>query len=361
MYHLTIVTSCAASESSTFRRPSLRHFDSPFRRLQSPTLYHPTSTIMSAVRPDKRRRLDRTPAACDLCKSRKVKCDGLQPCSYCKRKDHSDSCTFSGPKSRQAKSSTNTPANRSEHAVGTPIERRYTDPEHSAHRSDNPEPSTSPTLSRTDQQDTAVPLEARLLRDAQGKVIFIGDCAPLSFLQTVRHLIATDGDVLPVHATRDSFIEAVQPESTGDLTRSPPPVHLGELDDLLGEYYSATSGLVDLCERDRLHEDVNRWAAGFPTCPTDIVSAVYYLILAIGCQENDDTKAEAWFNHAKKTLMANLTSSMHLSTVQGFTLLAVYLLRAFQPNGAYLHFCMYVLTLKVTHHASGALLTFIKP
>jgi short-subunit dehydrogenase involved in D-alanine esterification of teichoic acids len=67
--------------------------------------------------------------------------------------------------------------------------------------------------------------------------------------------------------------------------------------------------------------------------------AVNYLVLAIGMQESNETKAEAWFNHAKNSLVTNLTASMHLTTVQGFALVAVYLLRAFQPNAAYLYFC----------------------
>jgi hypothetical protein len=87
-------------------------------------------------------------------------------------------------------------------------------------------PSVSPTLSRGDHRDTAVPLEARLLRDAQGKVIFIGDCAPISFLQTVRHLIATGAEALPLQASRDSFVEAVQPEPANDPNRELPVVHI---------------------------------------------------------------------------------------------------------------------------------------
>jgi hypothetical protein len=63
-------------------------------------------------------------------------------------------------------------------------------------------------VSKDGQEDTAVPLEGRILRDAQGQVIFIGDCAPLSFLQTVRHLIASevDAEEFPVQASRDSII-----------------------------------------------------------------------------------------------------------------------------------------------------------
>jgi uncharacterized Zn finger protein (UPF0148 family) len=303
---------------------------------------------METVQSLKRRRTDRTAAACDLCKSRKVKCDGELPCSYCQRKNRKDTCTFSGPKSRGAKSSQNTPANHNGDANETPSqpprERRYTDPEPTlrseAHADDFGGPSASPTLSRGDHRDTAVPLEARLLRDAQGKVIFIGDCAPISFLQTVRHLIATGAEALPLQASRDSFVEAVQPEPANEPNRSLPVVHTSDVDGLLREYHVATSGLVDLFEREQLTEDIKKWTAGFATRSNDSVPAVNYLVCAIGTQESNEVKAEAWFTHAKNSLMTNLTASMHLATVQGFALVAVYLLRAFQPNGAYLYFCM---------------------
>ncbi|GAB7333063.1 hypothetical protein MBLNU13_g04746t1 [Cladosporium sp. NU13] len=302
---------------------------------------------MDGARPEKRRRrLDRTSAACDLCKSRKVKCDGVLPCSYCKRKGQSDSCTFSGPKTRGAKSTTNTPANRDNdvnETVPQARERRYTDPEptlRSETHADNSGPSASPTLSRGDHRDTAVPLEARLLRDAQGKVIFIGDCAPISFLQTVRHLIATEEDAFPVQASRDSFVEAAQPVSTAQAERLIPTVHPNDVDTLFRQYRVATSGLVDLFEREHLADEARKWAAGVAMHSTEATSATNCLIFAIGTQENNETKAEAWFNHAKNMLVANLTASMHLATVQGFALVAVYLLRAFQPNGAYLYFSL---------------------
>lgn len=300
---------------------------------------------MDGARPEKRRRLDRTPAACDLCKSRKVKCDGARPCSYCTRKDQSDSCTFSGPKPRGAKSTTNTPANRGNDASETlppARERRYTDPEPtlcSETHADNSGPSASPTLSRGDHRDTAVPLEARLLRDAQGKVIFIGDCAPISFLQTVRHLVATEEDMFPVQASRDSFIEAAQPVIANNTERATPAAHPSDVDTLLQQYRVATSGLVDLFERDHHADEIRKWAAGMATRSAEGAPAVNYLVLAIGLQESNETKAEAWFNHAKNSLVTNLTASMHLTTVQGFALVAVYLLRAFQPNAAYLYFC----------------------
>lgn len=77
------------------------------------------------------------------------------------------------------------------------------------------------------------------------------------------------------------------------------------------------------------------------TTQSDITSAPYYLVLAIGVQEKDEAKAEAWFKHARDDLLINMCGSMNVATVQGFALVALYMLRAFQPNGAYLYFCMF--------------------
>lgn len=59
--------------------------------------------------PEKRRRVDRVPAACDLCKKRKVKCDGEQPCAYCQRKGRAETCIFTAPKVRGVRSAGDTP------------------------------------------------------------------------------------------------------------------------------------------------------------------------------------------------------------------------------------------------------------
>ncbi len=100
------------------------------------------------------------------------------------------------------------------------------------------------------------------MRDAQGKVIFIGDCAPLSFLQTVRHLIASavDADALPAQSSRDSIIEVARPGSADHqqlLT-----VSLHEVQPLIEQYTVAVSGLVNLFEHDELVSEISSWATG---------------------------------------------------------------------------------------------------
>jgi hypothetical protein len=183
-------------------------------------------------------------------------------------------------------------------------------------------------------------LEGRILRDAQGKVIFIGDCAPLSFLQTVRYLISSevDSEAFAIQASRDSMIEVARPEVPLGQ-RQPSPVNLEEIQTLVEEYKAATSGLVDLFEYEELLKEITDWALNHTTHSDDPAAAVFFLVLAIGAQEHDEDKAEAWFDYARDLLLKNMCNSMNVATVQGFTLVAIFMLRAFQPNGAYLYFC----------------------
>ncbi|KAM3417210.1 hypothetical protein BST61_g5470 [Cercospora zeina] len=305
--------------------------------------------------PEKRRRAVRVNAACDLCKTRKVKCNGELPCSYCKRKNRAATCVFSPPKQRSHPTSTTSAGDTPLPNVSTDgqIERpgnacpRRTHSDGGGPReSENPGiagfgASLSPAHSRDDQHDdTVVPLEGRILRDAQGKVIFIGDCAPLSFLQTVRHLIASevDAEELSVAASRDSMIEVARPRSLDQ--QSSMSISLRDVEDLSKQYAEAVSGLADLFDHEQLFRDLKTWVGGFTSHQNDATSAAYYLVLAIGAQESHDGKAESWFAHAQDILLRHLTSSMNVSTVQGFALIAIYMLRAFQPNGAYLYFSL---------------------
>lgn len=198
----------------------------------------------------------------------------------------------------------------------------------------------TPTVSREDNhEDTDVPLEARLLRDAQGKTIFIGDCAPISFLQTVRHLIASkvDPEGFPAQASVE-FTNSRTAEHDED--RSTPFVRAEEANTLVSGYLVATCGLVELFERETLSTNVRSLSSSGP--PRDsIATAVYYLVAAIGALEADEPRADQWFTQARDVLQANLCSNMSVATVQGYALLAVYMLRSAQPNAAYLHFCEY--------------------
>ena len=202
------------------------------------------------------------------------------------------------------------------------------------------EPSSSPTVGRDDHQDdTIVPREGRILCDAQGKFIFIGDCAPLSFLQTVRHLIKSEVDPagFAISASRDSLIE-IAPTETND-SNEPLAITAQEVERFVAEYTVVTSGLVEVFVHEEFFKSLKDWLDDLPLRVDDAEAAVFLLVLAIGAQETHGTKSVNWCHHAREFLMKHMCNSMNVATVQGFTLVAIYMLRYFQPNGAYLYFC----------------------
>ena len=204
--------------------------------------------------------------------------------------------------------------------------------EHGAH--------STPTQRQVSSHGTAVPLEARLLRDAQGKDIFIGDSAPLSFLQSVRQLVATEinAEALPSHASRDSVIEVTPAEpNLVETSNTKPSLDGLDAQGLVSEYLVATSGLVDLFDSESISTNVSIWSND-PSHANDVVSAAYYLVLAIGAQEAQPPRAEVLFNAARSILLQKLCGSMNVATVQGLVLISLYMLRSSQPNGAYLYF-----------------------
>jgi hypothetical protein len=96
-----------------------------------------------------------------------------------------------------------------------------------------------------------------------------------------------------------------------------------------------TSGLVDLFSSPQLANDISAWASNKDN---DVNAAVNYLVLAIGLQTTDETVASAYFEHAKSLALAALGSDLSVGTVQAFTLITLYMLRACQITGAFLFF-----------------------
>jgi hypothetical protein len=205
----------------------------------------------------------------------------------------------------------------------------------------------SETAVSDDHEEAEVPREARLLCDAQGKLIFIGDCAPLSFFQTVRQLVTTrvDQNAFAPQTSRYSVLEnAVSRSSFLSGASSPPGVKPEDLPAIISTYLSVTSGMVDLfASRSRLVEDMTIWAsnqhqAGQGNRVSDVSSAVSYLVVAIGMQQAGEEAAQLYFEYARDQALANLNGNLSVDTVQAFILVTLYMLCACQINGAFLFF-----------------------
>jgi hypothetical protein len=193
-----------------------------------------------------------------------------------------------------------------------------------------------------DEDETVVPRDSRLIQDAQGNLMFIGDCAPLSFLQTVRHMVTTfvDANAFVTQIGHDAMLEQT------DVTTV--PLHLGadteslphaRVEAALSAFLAVTSGLLDLGIADDFRAQTNQLSSEQLT-RNDVQSAVNLIILAIGMQSSDPELASTYYHRARNTAFGHLTFDTSPLTVQAFLLIAIYMLRSCQPNGAFLYFSL---------------------
>ncbi|KAI0384403.1 hypothetical protein F5Y04DRAFT_293308 [Hypomontagnella monticulosa] len=287
----------------------------------------------------------RVPNACDVCKQRKVKCDGNLPCSYCKRRQGTLTCHFSPARRRPRKSRLLSPEESSTAQSSVPSSARL---EASPDLPPAPIPSAQPSRPSDDfthrsdisaEEEADVPREARLLCDARGKLIFIGDCAPLSLFQTVRQIVTSrvDPNAFTPQTSRVSMLENASSNPLLSANSPEPHVDLAHVERLVSIFISVTSGIVDLFENARLTQDVSVWVSEKRNSK-DITSAIYYLVLAIGSQSAEKLSSAEYFQYAKTLALSCLGGDLGIETVQAFALATLYMLRACQINGAYLFF-----------------------
>jgi hypothetical protein len=179
----------------------------------------------------------------------------------------------------------------------------------------------------------------------------------LSFFQTVRQLVFSriDPHAFTSHTGRVSVLQNVHPNlpvATGD---GEPFVDASRVPSIVDRYLTEvsgtkrivrettihlirgrqTSGLVDLFSAAHLADDIAAWSS---EKGHDVNTAVNYLVLAVGLQTVDDSLALRYFEHAKVLALATLGSELSVATVQAFTLITLFMLRACQITGAFLFF-----------------------
>ncbi|KAK9771410.1 putative Zn(2)-C6 fungal-type domain-containing protein [Seiridium cardinale] len=137
------------------------------------------------------------------------------------------------------------------------------------------------------------------------------------------------------HTSRVSVLQNVPPSQVIQSGHQEPFVDVNTVHSIVGKYLAVTSGLVDLFGTTRLADDISNWAN---KRSHDVHAAVNYLVLAVGLQSVDDSLASSYFEHAKVLALATLGSELSVGTVQAFTLITLYMLRACQITGAYLFF-----------------------
>ncbi|ORY67802.1 fungal-specific transcription factor domain-containing protein [Pseudomassariella vexata] len=279
--------------------------------------------------------------ACDSCKARKVKCDGESPCGYCTRHHRAHQCHFSPQRRRRTNDPRSPRASSASRSVPSSARPRPESPRLPASTPSAPV-ATTPNRGPGDvsaEEEADVPRDARLLCDAQGKLIFIGDCAPLSFFQTVRKLVTSrvDPSAFAPQASRASLLENAHSNQAAAGEPQSPHVDATAVASAVANYLAVTSGLVDLFDSSRLADEITSWAAQ-PQKPHDITCAINYLVLAIGLQKSDEAAAARHFEQGKKLALGFIGGDLSVGTVQAFTLVTLYMLMTCQITGAFLFF-----------------------
>lgn len=191
------------------------------------------------------------------------------------------------------------------------------------------------------EDETEVPREARLLCDAHGKLTFIGDCAPLSFFQSVRRLVTNrvGQNAFAPQTSRFSVLENAPARQSKRSLMDPriPEVRPVDVTPALSAYLATTASLVDLFDSAKLLDDLIIWA-NLEQKPDNVSTIIHFLVLAIGLQADDDVLSQQYFEYARDLAYTDLSDSLGVETVQAFILVTIYMLCSCQINGAFLFF-----------------------
>ncbi|KAE8356945.1 hypothetical protein BDV28DRAFT_125952 [Aspergillus coremiiformis] len=278
--------------------------------------------------------------ACDSCKRRKQKCNGEQPCTICIQRRKESDCRFSDKPARLLKPTDSSKETMllSERFVSTPQRQTAMDQLLNSleDRSANLEQQTMEEKDGT----APVPKVARLLRDGQGKFMYIGDSASLSFLQSVRRIVSSSIGrcEFTEDNSRHSMLEAFQSSSTTQTGPLVPPPSSEDAQRLARQYVLATSPLLDLFDVNEFYSQLLNWVQN-PTGDEDTVSSIFYLVLAIGAQVSDtnQTLAEKYFVSGRQLAFSAFTETPSLNTIQSYVLISMYMLGACRRNGAFMN------------------------
>lgn len=194
---------------------------------------------------------------------------------------------------------------------------------------------------RDDKEGTApVPKVARLLRDGQGKFMYIGDSASLSFLQSVRRVVSSSIGrcEFTEDNSRHSMLEAFQNNPSTQPGPLVPPPSDDEAQRLARQYVLATSPLLDLFDLEEFHPRLANWVEN-PSGDEDTVSSIFYLVLAIGAQVSDinQSLAEQYFSSGRQLAFAAFQETPSIHTIQSYILVSMYMLGACRRNGAFMN------------------------
>lgn len=306
-------------------------------------VFTPAKTMPRKKVDDSNRR--RCAKACDHCKRRKERCNGLQPCGRCLIRGVDGECHFSlGPASANSNQTSSHSPDEQGVTVNDTQEPVTCAPDLTAKHSDDVLGSPH-RQGRRRSSVVPVPQLSRLVRGAKGKFMFIGDSANLSFLQNIRRLVRTS--IGPCDFTTDPLkfmMVETSPDGQphwidGGLRGPPTKPSLEEAAYLIRRYMIATNCVLDLFDEPDLLNHLPQWL-GIVAEESSIPSSTYYLILAIGaqtCPEDKDEVADVYFNYGRYLTALSCMEDPSITTIQCYVMITMYMLGASRRNAAFMN------------------------
>lgn len=186
---------------------------------------------------------------------------------------------------------------------------------------------------------------SRLLRDPQGRYMFIGDSANLSFLQTIRKVVKDSIGECPLtedplrYLMVETAIKGPPSWLQAGVRQMPPRPTLAEATYLVRRYCLATNCVLDLFDEPDLLQNLAPWLER-QSVETDVLSTTYYLVFALGaqtCPQDKEQLAEAYFSYGRYYTAVSFTEDPSIPTVQAYALITMYLLNASRRNAAFMN------------------------
>lgn len=238
---------------------------------------------------DKRQR---TAQACDTCKRRKQKCNGIQPCSHCTQRN--TKCTYNATDLAGADTFS---------SFGPPFKRRHVEIDTGfqplidrlasggknqyigVRPFDNFDLNSHQSLPFGKDEETGVYGSYRTLPDTSGKrFLYFGESSPWSYLQLMRKVV--EGVAGPSPFTRDpDQSQIVEPTLTvPETARSVQMLPERKTAEVLVQcFFTNTNGIVDIVESRRFKQSLHSCYLSPLTVASSTLCLVY-LVLSIGLE-----------------------------------------------------------------------------
>ncbi|KAF5501750.1 Filamentous growth regulator 27 [Colletotrichum siamense] len=333
----------------------------------------------------------RAAEACSFCREAKKRCSGTAPCTQCVRRGLERDCCMTelprGSRTRKiSKSSAGggtrrsratpaldnesitvsvsspvSPRDRSRRSVNGAGQRQLRLSPPASQQEDeetsmnvDPQPLTPPRETQVATDPSLLANPSRMLRSLHGEQVYVGGAAAISFLQTVRQVVAGQIGPSPFSHNDDTetMLEVESPETRA--TTSPSAETAVELNvqqklAYLHCYYSATEGLIDIfdpSERQQLFnlaqsQSSTNTSDDRPSTPPNILpDPIREMVIAIGAQCSSASEAQtigrSCFRRAQRQAFAELLEDPDLHMVRLFLLMSFYMLGECRRNTAYI-------------------------